>query len=346
MKQRNNQHCMQDLVMRNPPYQESDGGAQSSASPVYNKFIEEAKKLNPDYLEMIIPARWYAGGKGLDDFRTEMLGDYRLSKLHDFPKTADCFPGVNIRGGVCYFLWDKNKTKPEVNIISHQGNNSFESTRPLKYADLNIFIRDSQSLSILDKVSSKSKIRLSEIVSSRKPFGITGPMTKTNSFSEEQSASDDLTCYVRGKKKLYCQSDQVLTNKDWIQNYKVLIPRANNIGTELNDDNLNSFVAKPGEICSEAYIAIGSNQNLNEEEASNLSKYLRTKFVRFLHKIAKVSQDATSKTWKFVPLEDFGTNSDINWDRSISEIDSQLADKYGLTLEEKDFIDKNIKEME
>ena len=151
-----------DVIVGNPPYQLSDGGAQASAKPVYQLFVQQAKKLNPSYLAMIIPARWYSGGKGLDEFRDEMLHDEHLKTLHDFPITSDCFPGVNIRGGVCYFLWERDySNNGEVEVITHNGSDAVNHKRPLLYGDSGIFIRYAEALSILEKVQSSNKMNLS-----------------------------------------------------------------------------------------------------------------------------------------------------------------------------------------
>ena len=129
-----------DVIVGNPPYQLSDGGAQMSASPIYHKFIQQAKKLNPKYLSMIVPARWYSGGKGLDEFRDEMLKDKRMKVLHDFHETSDVFPGLNIRGGICYFLWDKDH-KGDCEVINHNKGETISAIRPLLEKSTNIFVR-------------------------------------------------------------------------------------------------------------------------------------------------------------------------------------------------------------
>ena len=151
-----------DVIIGNPPYQLSDGGAQASAKPLYHLFVEQAMKLNPNYLTMIIPARWYAGGKGLDEFRNNMLNDQHLSELHDFPITDDCFPGVNIRGGVCYFLWDKHHDSSieKTKVVTHNGSDTVECYRQMKYQDVDIFIRDARSLSILEKVQNNTSLKI------------------------------------------------------------------------------------------------------------------------------------------------------------------------------------------
>src|SRR6185503_4484238 len=161
-----------DVIVGNPPYQLSDGGAQSSATPIYQKFIEQAIKLNPRYLTMIVPARWYSGGKGLDDFRTAMLNDKRLSEIHDFPETSDVFPGLNIRGGVCYFLWE-NDYNGDCKITTHKGDTIGKTiTRPLLEKGNEVFIRYNEAISILNKIKVKKENSFSKYVSAHKAFGL------------------------------------------------------------------------------------------------------------------------------------------------------------------------------
>ena len=170
-----------DVIIGNPPYQLEDGGFGKSASPIYHKFVSQAKRLNPTYLSMIIPARWYSGGKGLDDFRKDMLNDERISELHDYPQTDDCFPGQNIRGGVCYFLWDKN-FKGTTRIVNYNdGKIISDEKRKLKIKNHEIFIRYNQSIKILEKVTLLSEEKFDKFVSSRKPFGIP---TNYNEFNK------------------------------------------------------------------------------------------------------------------------------------------------------------------
>ena len=152
-------------------------------------------------------------------------------------------------------------------------------------------------------------------------------------------------CYGKNWSVGYIENEQVPAHKEWINNWKVFTSRANNIGTELNDDNLNAVVGKPNTVCTESYLLLGINLNLDETAANNICRYFKTKFARFMHSLAKASQDATAKTYRFVPLQDFTANSDIDWSKSIPEIDKQLYKKYNLSKDEIEFIESKVKEM-
>lgn len=275
-----------------------------------------------------------------DDFRAKMLADHHIKELHDFPNTDDCFPGVNIRGGVCYFLWDRNydNSVAGVRVVTHEGENYTEVQRPLQYKDLDIFVRQQKALSILEKVTriAGNKV-LSSIVSSRKPFGIgTSFINHPDFHSAKEGLRDPVACIARGLKKGYIEKSQVKIHQEWLGSWKVLTSRANNIGTELPDDNLNTYVVGPGTCCTESYIVIGGDSDYNEAECRNLSLYLRTKFARFMHGVAKASQDATSKTYRFVPLLDFSKK----W------TDQELYSAFGLNQDEITFIEESIQPMD
>lgn len=329
-----------DVIISNPPYQMSDGGAQASASPIYNRFVQQAKKMKPRYLSMIIPARWYAGGKGLDAFRDQMMDDIHLKELHDFPNTDDCFPGVNIRGGVCCFLWarDYDNRTELTNVVTHNKNNQASMMRKLRYEDLPIFIRNGYSLKILEKVNAICNgDTLMKHVSPRKPFGLSTDFVRTAAFhSSPAGLKSSVACYGKGLQVGYIERNEIPAHQEWIDEWKIMTSRANNIGTELNDDNLNAIVCAPGYACTESYLLIGANLHLNQESCKNLATYLRTKFTRFCHSLAKASQDATAKTYRFVPMQDF----------SKPWTDEELYAKYGLNDDEIMVIEGMIRPME
>ena len=185
---------------------------------------------------------------------------------------------------------------------------------------------------------------ISNHISPRKPFGLEGNFTRNKKFRETSSGlSDPISCYGRGQVVGYLERDEITVRPQWIDIWKVYTPRANNIGTELSDDNLNTFIGAPKTICTESYLVVGAELGLDEAMCNNLSKYFTSKFARYLHGLAKVSQDATSKTFRFVPLQDFSMESDIDWSLSVREVDRQLYKKYALSEDEIDHIEGKIK---
>lgn len=338
-----------DAVVGNPPYQIMDGGNGASAKPVYNIFLEQAQAITLKYVSMIMPARWYSGGKGLDEFRDKMLDDTHIHTFHDFLNPEQVFPGTNIRGGLCYFLWDYkyNSAEALTEVFTHENRNVFATRRMLRTSNCDVFIRHGIAINILSKVQSKSTQYMEELVSPRRPFGLGGSLPSSDEFRTNPTGLiSPIKCYGKAKTVGYIEMDSIKSHKEWVDCWKVFIPRANNIGTELNDDNLNSFVGEPNTVCTESYIAVGAESNLAQNSAANLELYLRTKFARFMHSLAKSSQDSTSKTFKFVPAQDFTSASDIDWTKSIPEIDKQLYAKYGLDEGEIAFIESMIKPME
>jgi hypothetical protein len=341
-----------NIVIGNPPYQQKDGGAQASAKPIYNNFVDVAKELNPNHIAMIMPTRWYAGGKGLDDFRDQMLNDIHISQLHDFLKPDLIFPNINLRGGICYFVRDKNydNTKDLTKVHTYQDSLTPKSyMRNLKTEGSDILIRHNIAIEVLKKIKESPKFKSFEnYISSRKPFGLEGNITKNQKIfrKSKKGLKDSIICYGKGKQIGYLNKSEITKNTDWIDKYKVYTARANNIGTELNDDNLNTFIGMPNTICTESYIVVGVNLELNKLSSSNLCKYFKTKFARFQHSVGKASQDATSKTYKFIPLQNFNADSDIDWNVSIEEIDNQLFKKYSLSTDEIKFINSMIRSMD
>lgn len=315
-----------DVIISNPPYQLSDGGAQASAKPIYQKFVEAAKKLEPRYLSMIIPARWYAGGKGLDAFRNSMLNDRRLKEIYDFVSASDCFSGVEIKGGVCYFLWDR-EYKGDCKIVRFEnGKIVSESIRPLLEKNSDIFIRYSEAISILKKVISKENHYFSEIVSSRKPFGLA---TDFNDFSK----SGDIKIYANKQIGYISVGFIISKNIDWVKRYKLFIPKAVGSG-DMRDDWVKPIIGEPNSLCTETYVVVGPFNT--EKETKNVYSYTQTKFFHFMMGLAKITQDATSKVYQFVPMQDF----------SKPWTDEELYKKYNLSQEEIDFIESMIKPME
>ena len=337
-----------DLVIGNPPYQKADGGAAASAKPIYQEFVNIAKDISTKYVSMIMPARWYTGGKGLDEFRLTMLSDKHIKLLYDYQRPDEVFPDTNNRGGLCFIVRDKGFDNTAIlpKVISNRGGQDIVSqSRSIKTDGLDMFIRHQEAISILEKVTgATSFVPLSRHMSKRKPFGVESNIIKTPNWHLEKQAND-VSCIGKGLSRGFIPYSLVTNNTEAIELWKVLVPRANNIGTELHDDNLNSEICPPQSICTEAYLFIGTGLQMDEKQATNTAFYMRTRFARFMHSLAKTSHDATSKTYRFVPLQDFTDQSDIDWTKSVDEIDKQLYAKYNLSKEEGDFIESKIKVM-
>lgn len=339
-KANNIQNMKFNAIVGNPPYQVMDGGAQASAAPIYNHFVDIAKQTNPSYISMIMPARWYSGGRGLDEFREQMLNDKHIARLDDCIAPESIFPGTNIRGGICYFLRDiaYDNQSNLTHVVTHGKTGIINDTmRHLKIEGVPTFIRDASALSILSKVRSESDCFVVDIVSSLRPFGFRGYFVDDINYKDTPDIlANPILCYGKGRQIGYVERELIKMHTEWIDTWKVIIPRANNIGTELNDDNLNSFLGAPKTICTESYLVLGADKDYSKTQCEHLSQYLSTKFARFMHSLAKSSQDATSKTFQFVPLQDF----------SEPWTDEKLYKKYNLSDEEISYIESLIKPME
>ncbi|QVI35212.1 Eco57I restriction-modification methylase domain-containing protein [Lacticaseibacillus chiayiensis] len=337
-----------DVVVGNPPYQESDGGSKASAMPVYHYFVELGLKVAQQTC-LIMPSRWYVGGKGLNDFRDKMLHSPNMKILIDFPNPADVFPGTNIRGGVCVLLLDKqyDSDKLLTRVETFEGGQVIADTRRhLAAKGLSVFIRDNKALEIISNVTDVSGTdSLADHISPRKPFGLGGTFVHDKKFVKSAvGLLRPIKCY--GKDSIgFMERSNVLAHSEWIDSWKVLTARANNIGTELNDDNLNTIIAEPESVCTETYILLGADLELDEVSANNLAKYTKTRFVRYMHSLAKSSQDASRQTYRYVPIQDFTNGSDIDWSGDVQSIDRCLFKKYNLTEENIATIVAKIKSM-
>lgn len=321
-----------DVIIGNPPYQLSDGGGRDSgAISLYHKFIQQAKKLNPKYLTMIVPARWYSGGKGLDDFRNEMLNDKRISQIHDFPETSDCFPGLNIRGGVCYFLWEKEYSG-NCKVINYKNGQIHSSTiRPLKETNSHVFIRYNESISILRKVQSLNEKSFDEIVSARKPFGLD---SNFSSFKKNKSETNNITLYRFGDTG-YINDKQVIKNSNWINQIKVIVSKASPGGDTYPHKIISKpIIADPMSCCTETYLVIGIHKK--KKNAINVVDYMQTCFFRFMMSLIKNTQNISRGVFYFVPMQNFNEE----W------TDEKLYKKYGLSEEEIGFIESMIRPMD
>lgn len=314
-----------DVIIGNPPYQLSDGGNGASAKPIYHLFVEQAKKLKPRYLSMIIPARWYAGGKGLDNFRNNMLTDDRLRIIHDFVNASDCFTGVEIKGGVCYFLWDRDY-HGDCTVISHSGNKIISTmSRPLLEKNCDTFIRYNDAIQILHKVQALQEKTFDTIVSARKPFGFA---TDFRNYAKNVDMAHCIKLYAQ-KDIGYISRSQVEKNAEWIDLWKVYIPEAIGSGN-METDIVKPVLGEPKTACTETYVVV--SPTTNKAMAENIISYINTKFFHFLLGLKKITQHTTSKTYSFVPMQDF----------SQPLTDKILYAKYKLTDDEIDFIESAI----
>lgn len=324
------------------PYQMSDGGAQASAMPIYHMFIEQAKKLKPRYLTMITPSRWFSGGKGLDEFRKRSLADRSIRIIHDYPNASDCFPNVDIKGGVNYFLWDRDN-KGDCEIITHNGDEIIsKAVRPLLEKDCDIFIRKNELVSIYHKVNKfKPFSHFNDIISTRKPYGLTGDVFKDPAkyhLPIMSSTPFDNGFVIYGllnnkRTKMYVDSNYPLPKKDNIQKFKLFITEAYGSG-EFGEIPSSYIIGKPGDCCTETFLEVGPFNSL--KEVKNCKSYMQTKFFRTMVGIKKNTQHTTKDVYSFVPMQDF----------SKPWTDEELYKKYNLSQDEIDFIETNVKAMD
>jgi hypothetical protein len=335
-----------DVIIGNPPYQLDDGGYGTSAAPIYNLFVEQAKKLEPRFLSMVVPARWFTGGKGLEDFRQGMLSDDSLRVIEDFPDSSSVFPGVQIKGGVCYFLWAKDTHGPCAVRANGPGFDESPVARPLLESGAGVFIRYNKSLPILKKVvatelhsmgSAKndlaadsvvlpSDMQLKNIVSTSKPFGL-----RTFFQGSPKQKANDLKVYQNGGVG-YTPDKEISIGRVLIPKWKVFIPAAGS-GSDVFPHAIlgRPFVGEPGSICTETYMALGPLNT--KHEAENLVSYINTRFFRFLVLLHKSTQHATKSVYTFVPRQTL----DQKWS------DEDLYKKYKISSEEVAFIESMIK---
>ena len=317
-----------DVIIGNPPYQLNDGGFNKSASPLYHRFVEQAKKLKPRYLSMIIPSRWFGGGKGLDEFRKSMLNDGHIRVLVDYENASECFPGVDIAGGVCYFLWDRDNSGlcKASNIRNER---EYQSIRVLN--EFETYIRHNESVDIIHKVNACNEQKMSTMVSSSKPFGL-------RTFVRPQETGDIILRWQNGEGPY--NSTEITIGRDMINQWKVITSYVgyDHAGSPGKDGKRKVFskidILPPNTICTETYLVIGSFET--EKEARNLICYMKTLFFRFLVSQFMYSHHITKDSYRLVPIQDFNEP----W------TDEKLYAKYGLTNEEINFIESMIRPME
>lgn len=315
-----------DIVIGNPPYQDTNCGSTA----LWNKFIEQAIRVQPAYISMIIPSRWFTGGQGLNQFRTSWINDKHIRKIVHFPNANVIFPRTSIAGGVQYFIWDKHK---ETNIIKYRNEQTHEETdRILNKFD--VFIPNNIEESIVEKIASNNMCSIDSIVGGSNTYGLRTDWRKLNG-DIKVITSDGI---------YYCDIDDI---KEKPIGYRVIVSgvMSEHAGESSKDNKYKIIttvqIADPNTVTAGHYIPIGPFDNINS--AVNCTKYIKSKTFRLLLKIRAVGIGLTSRSYKFIPLQDFTNSSDIDWTK---DVDKQLYRKYNLTLEEIDYIERTIKAME
>lgn len=319
-----------DVIIGNPPYQMTGGAGGTSDSSIYQLFVHQAFNLEPRFVSMVIPSRWMAGGRGLDEFRSLMLKGKNLVNLVDYPASKETFPGVEIKGGICYFLWSKDHNGPcEVTVT--RGGDSVTSTRDL--GEFDVFIREPQAVDILHKVIAAGENSITTILSRDTPFGI------ASNFSEihDKPKSGDIPIYVIQKMKRkvgYVPRALISKNAGLIDSHKLLVPEAYNGGDAIPHQILGKpEVAPSPSVCTQSYLFLRFE---SEREAQSAQTYYATRFFRFLVSLRKITQHALHSTYTWVPMQ--------TWDRDWT--DEALYEKYGLTQSEQAYIESQVKEMQ
>ncbi|MDR1006389.1 MAG: Eco57I restriction-modification methylase domain-containing protein [Bacteroidales bacterium] len=330
-----------DVIIGNPPYQQADGGAGASAIPIYNKFIEQAKQLTPKYICLIIPSRWQIGGKGLDSFRQDMITDRRIKFMADYVNGKEIFPDNDVKGGICYFLWDKDYDDV-CEIETHVDNEVLKSKRLLKNDFSDTYIRFDVQLSVLQKISKKNEKKISEITSERKLYGFSSDVISDPSKYDLPPFSDKsikngytLIGLLQNKRveRYISKNYPIRVNKDKINQWKIFVPKAYGCGST-GETIPTPILGSPIHLCTETFLQIGGFET--KQEAENLLSYIKTRFFRFCVGILKTTQNTSQNTYSLVPMQDFKEQ----W------TDEKLYKKYKLTKDEITFIETMIKPME
>lgn len=319
-----------DIIIGNPPYQLSDGGGNgTSAMPIYHLFIEQAMALKPRYLSMIIPSRWFSGGKGLDEFRESFLANRHIKKLVDFVNAKDCFPSSSISGGVCYFLYD-SEYEGDCEFTSIRDGS--KSTAIRKLNQYPIFVRYNDAISIIDKIKSVEKETVVKYVSARNVFGI------QSTFKGHEKDNEHSYLVLTSSGERYASLAEITQGRASLGNYKVIISKlTSEHANEPTKDGTFTVIStirllRPQEACTDSYLLLFESDS--ETKAKNYITYLRTKFYRFLLLQAVSSVNLSRDKWQFIPEVDFNES----W------TDEKLFEKFGLTADEAAYITSLMKE--
>lgn len=319
-----------DVIIGNPPYQLSGGAGGTSDSSIYHLFVQQAIRLEPRFLSMVIPSRWLAGGRGLSGFREQMLSGGHIRRFTDYTKMSTAFPGVDFEGGVGHFLWDRDATGTcEYSLVLGD-----EALSPVE-RDLgahDIFVRDSRALGILDKVLSHDETSMRDLVSGDTPFGLATNFTR---FASEQSQGTlEVHASVRQKRVVGYMADSIKKNRELISAWKLFVPKAYGERGAIPANVLGpSILAGPGSVCTQTYVAIGPFDS--ETEAANCQKYLGTRTARFMISLRKITQDLPRSVYSWLPQQDWT----IEW------TDTLLGEKYKLNRDEVSFVQSMIRPM-
>lgn len=321
-----------DVIIGNPPYQLSGGSGGTSDSSIYQLFVQQAKKLEPRLLCMVIPSRWMAGGRGLDDFRKEILNDKKISELWDYPISKEVFPGVDVKGGICFFLMDSAHDGPTRYVLNREGQTEVQAGR--KMAEFDVFVRSELAIQVLRKVLAKGESSVVEFLTADTPFGLATNFEKYLDNPGPKTIRLDL---IKGGKRIekHINRAEITKNADLIDSWKVLVPKAGSDGGQKIPDVVlgKPNLVQPPSVCTQSYLAFYFG---SEVEAKSFESYYRTKFFRFLVSLRKITQDALKGTYYWVPAQAF----ESEWS------DSRLYEKYGLTEAEQELIENSIRPME
>lgn len=320
-----------DVIIGNPPYQMTGGAGGTSDSSIYHLFVEQALKLEPRFVSMVVPSRWMAGGRGMDEFRADMLSSEKLAEIVDFPVSKDVFPGVEVKGGICYFLWE-NGHIGQTNVTTIRGD---EVIGPVArdLGEFDVFVRDPRAVDILHKVQAKAEPSMIDMLTGDTPFGIA---TNFDGYSEKEKKHNVALHLVRkGRRQVgYMPREDIKKNTHLIDSWKVLAPKAGSDGGQKIPDVVlgKTLIVAPGSVCTQTFIAFWVS---GEAEAKSLQSYYCTKFFRLLVSLRKITQDALRGTYTWVPQQE--------WNRTWT--DALLYEKYGLTPSEIDYVESVIKPM-